>query len=308
MAYQLYYEGKFKYEIGQLFYTLQDASIILNQPSIQFRNYQCEDGDLLGTNRPYKYVEVGISGTSYPVTVTGRITKYDGTALVNARTCYSRAEVEAFLYPTLVGWIQSIINNTNDPDDETTASGFIYYSNMTFGDWIDELDDTVIYAYQLNCEKNRINKGASDNYLIPYKNITGYFREAVDLMNPQINVEEYDSYNYVYIPSLKRYYFVTNVMRNTKGLTTLYLHEDVLYSNKDLILLQSAYVTRSANSGSEYVIDDLAVMDYDKTVTYTTLTPIVNVFNDPEEYYDEDTQTWELRPRCILTTCSTWIA
>ena len=127
---------------------------------------------------------------------------------------------------------------------------------------------TSIYVYRLNDEKDKLNKN-----LIPITIITGTFKAPLGIKNIEIDVVNYDidnSYNYIFIPKLKRYYYVINIQFVNKEFTRLILQEDVLMSWKELIKLQNAFVTRYEGSNNVDLVDDRFPVEDMPTVTYYT--------------------------------------
>ena len=113
---------------------------------------------------------------------------------------------------------------------------------------------TTVLLYRLNDERVAISKNLT---YVGY--ITGKFSAPLGIKNIEIDVVNYDinySYNYVYIPSLNRCYYVTNIQLTTKDYTRLQLNEDVLMSWADLIKRQKAYVTRYESSTVTDVVDN----------------------------------------------------
>ena len=101
---------------------------------------------------------------------------------------------------------------------------------------------TTVLLYRLNDERDAVNKS-----LVYIGYITGKFSAPLGIKNIELDVLNYNidvPYNYVYIPRLSRYYYVTNIQLTTKDYTRLQLNEDVLMSWQDLIKRQDAYVTR----------------------------------------------------------------
>lgn len=68
------------------------------------------------------------------------------------------------------------------------------------------------------------------------------------------NPAEVPAYNYAYIPSLSRYYFVTDWFY-TRGFWNALLAVDVLASNRDDILASTQYVARSKSNFDSSLID-----------------------------------------------------
>lgn len=80
-----------------------------------------------------------------------------------------------------------------------------------------------------------------------------------DIMNP-VFLLKYDSglvdYNYLYVQSWSRYYFINNATVAPGGRIYLTCSEDVLMSNKDDILNLTAYAHRSQSSQEHFLVDD----------------------------------------------------
>ena len=149
-----------------------------------------------------------------------------------------------------------------------------------------EEKQNVLITYRLNSEKDVVNKSLDFVTII-----VGKFRDVVDLMNPVVDVDYYilnNPYNYIYITSLRRYYYVTRIERISNALTRLYLHEDVLMTHKNLIKIQTAYIERQENDYDLDIVDNLLISDYDKEITKTTVTPTNDIF--PSTQADEDTR------------------
>lgn len=153
-------------------------------------------------------------------------------------------------------------------------------SDARYFDYVTTYNDTVLFLFRLNSERNKVNKS-----LIYVDNLTGAFKAGVNIKNPIINIENFkidNTFNYVYINSLHRYYYVNNIELTTKNITSLLLAEDVLMSFKDLILLQSAFIERSQSDGNDDKEDSLYTFDKEIDITYDTVTPTKDVFNlDP---------------------------
>lgn len=103
---------------------------------------------------------------------------------------------------------------------------------------------------------------SSDNNTIN-KNITAVssasctIKEPMDIENPHIilNTFNYNNVNYVYIPDLNRYYFITDIINLTGGRVELVLDVDVLESFKASILSLSAIIEKQQNTGNKYFND-----------------------------------------------------
>lgn len=110
-----------------------------------------------------------------------------------------------------------------------------------------------IKLYQCTSEKNDINKKLTSE-----KTLTGGLVENTNIINPAITVamdNSYFLYNYCYIPSFNRFYYINDI-EVTNKCCILHLHVDVLTSHKNDILNSTAHVVRS-KKGSRYIKDPL---------------------------------------------------
>lgn len=95
------------------------------------------------------------------------------------------------------------------------------------------------------------------------------FKKGTSILNPIItvsglpNVESVIDNNYVKIPKLSRYYFVTDIIILTGGTFELHCKIDVLYSFKDDILASTQLVTRQENKNNKYITDGRLPMHSD---------------------------------------------
>ena len=133
--------------------------------------------------------------------------------------------------------------------------------------------NTPLTLYRLNCKRNKVNKIVGSD-LVNVGTLYGDFKNVVAVKNPVIDVENFnleETFNYVYIFSLKRYYFVQSVDLVSKDITRLSLSEDVLKSHASLIKLQSGLVTRSEEKGNQLkIVDERYPLESVKTIEYIT--------------------------------------
>lgn len=88
-----------------------------------------------------------------------------------------------------------------------------------------------IYFYSTKSENNRLEKVLENETLL-----SGTMKNAIDLINPVLQVcTNLMEFNYCYIPSLSRYYFIDKVEITRTHLYTLYLKIDVLQTYKEQI-------------------------------------------------------------------------
>lgn len=173
------------------------------------------------------------------------------------------------------------ISETNDcvifdgTFDETTYFDTFMFFIIKGAISLDIDGKTNLILYKQDSENDKIDKT-----LIYVDMMQGKFNSAIGLKNINIDVINHEfNYNYVYIPKLKRYYYVDSVELITADYTRLHLKEDVLMSWKDLIREQVGYVSRSENGYSD--IEDSKRTTYLDPI-YSVETINVDVFL-PEE-------------------------
>lgn len=176
----------------------------------------------------------------------------------------------------------------------TTGDNIEYLIN---NDYIRVSPSNGLILYNLNSSKNTLNKSLVFKGLI-----SGNFLDEFNIMALQLRIEQEDymnnQFNYLYITTLKRYYYVDSVNFYGDNFIILNLSEDVLYSHKDLIKNQTAYIERQQYSGSNDIVDPLMVTDYKKLVTRVDITPIFSLFTTTQASEDA-------RASIVVTTVST---
>lgn len=106
-------------------------------------------------------------------------------------------------------------------------------------------------------DKATLKKFLSDGrgYSITFKD------NNIDILNPTIiissDISNLKSYNYAYIPTLNRYYFIDSFTTLLGGRTELKLSVDVLMSWQSDILNMSVIAARSTNKGNRQMTDPL---------------------------------------------------
>lgn len=101
----------------------------------------------------------------------------------------------------------------------------------------------LIKTYNYNGEPNRVNKTLQEN-----EEYTGVLNSTVNILEPVIRFRSNNivTFNYVYIESLHRYYFVSEIQQNG-DICTVYLRTDVLMTYKDKILDSTGTLTKGVN-------------------------------------------------------------
>lgn len=100
--------------------------------------------------------------------------------------------------------------------------------------------------------------------------ISGTLRSECDILNPVIEFAGIGvdiPYNYCYIPTFKRYYFITEARSIRNDILELSMHVDVLQSWANEILSNKGLVYRNedVNKQNKFIEDD-------KYITYPTYT------------------------------------
>ncbi len=179
------------------------------------------------------------------------------------------------------------LNQLLDEEFNNTFKGFgSVTADVILSSTIEDINDMVdktknaIFLYRLNSEKNAVTKN-----LIWKKTLPISFNNPIKVrdmvLNVKLGINDLD-FNYVYITSLHRFYFV-NDMLLTNEYAQLTLHEDILSSWDDLIRNQLAYIERNETSYDLDIVDDLVTYDYDKSITVTTVTPVLDLFKRPSD-------------------------
>lgn len=125
--------------------------------------------------------------------------------------------------------------------------------------------------YKCKSDKRYANKTLE----VVYSDVDLTYIDKTDIMNPIIKLgkalEPLD-FNYVYIPELKRYYYVSEPPTFEAGYYRVQLHVDVLMSFIDEIKKQNVIVSRQENAYNLYQVDP-------KMVIYNT--PVYRVLKFP---------------------------
>lgn len=113
-------------------------------------------------------------------------------------------------------------------------------------------NETLLYLYTQNSENNALNKS-----LTLVNIINGKFNHSIGVKSLNIDVTNIDmNFNYVYIPSLNRYYYIDSIEIISNDIRRLHLKEDVLMSWNLLIRRQSAFILRRENGSNRSVLKD----------------------------------------------------
>lgn len=133
----------------------------------------------------------------------------------------------------------------------------------------------TITFYNYDGHPNTINKVLTE----PHE-FNGSLRQTFDVLRPQLSITALyrPTYNYCYIPSLGRYYFVTEIQYAGNKKYDLSLQVDVLKTYENEIMNATATITES-DTPQPYVSTRQNV--YDKRPNFEQLDfPIKGLFND----------------------------
>ena len=83
--------------------------------------------------------------------------------------------------------------------------------------------------------------------------VNGSFRSEIDAIDVIVEIETntYD-FNYIYIPSLNKYYFLQNIVHVNAKIIRMQLHCDVLMTHKADILASYGLLTQGGNINPYY--------------------------------------------------------
>lgn len=115
----------------------------------------------------------------------------------------------------------------------------------------------TVKMYKLTLDKRYLDK--TSGITQQGQDVTGvHFIDDTELVNPVMKLSAFDesNVNYVYIPSLRRYYYVTDVTYS-KGYYLISLHVDVLMSFKESIKTQTVVADRSSTQWRQYIDDSI---------------------------------------------------
>lgn len=150
-------------------------------------------------------------------------------------------------------------------EGDTSSQEFTDFINM-FSLPIEDYPDNAIEIYLLMSPKKQVTKTLK---LVGI--INGNYTKPITFRNISLDIANYPRlpfFNYLYIPKLKRYYYVEESTQ-IKDFAQLTLVEDVLMSWGDLIRSQTAFIKRNENTYNANLYDDrypdLVSKEYDIT-------------------------------------------
>ena len=217
-------------------------------------------------NYAHEYVreiDFDVSTTSWDITI-----KYQNTSIMDTFVSLPQADV-------LTWWedrFESILTSIGSMSGNSSVDAFYTSIKNLF-----DFSVNAIFFYRNNSSKNTVSKS-----LVWVKTDEVKYTRPIQYKQMVLDVKrsaDEEQYNYIFLTVLNRYYYVTDAVL-TNDFASLTLYEDVLMSFSELIRLQDAFITRNENSYDDDIVDDYVVCDYNKTITTTTITDSLNLFEN----------------------------
>lgn len=165
-----------------------------------------------------------------------------------------------------------VVEGTWNLDSGTTMAGLLQMGYISY----DVDGKTALITYLQNSDNDHVSKNLTE-----VGTIQGKFNKAIGLKRMDVDIEGYArGFNYVWIPTLGRYYYVDSVEMVTAGITRLHLKEDVLMSWGSLIKKQTAYIERQEISYDDDLIDERASHSYAKAISISAITMTNDIFTN----------------------------
>lgn len=228
---------------------------------------------------PSGTVSFGIANPTYAGNVTPT---YQNLVAVEFTRTTSTITAEIFVGGQTVTLTGNDVANLSETGDYvifegqwTLSSGTTYQELLELGYISYDVDGkTALITYLQNSENDKLDKTLTE-----VGTVLGKFNQAIGLKSIDVDITGYArDFNYVWIPTLRRYYYVDSVDLVSADVTRLHLKEDVLMSWKSLIRSQTAFIERQENNFDPDLVDELVKYSYDKQVTYFTITPSNNIY------------------------------
>ena len=165
-----------------------------------------------------------------------------------------------------------IVNGTLTLATGTTVEDLLRMGYITY-----DIDGkTALITYLQSSDDDHVTKSLTE-----VGTILGKFNKMIGLKRIDIDLTGFaHGFNYVWIPSLKRYYYVDSVEMPSADITRLHLREDVLMSWSDLIRSQTAFVERQENTYDDDLTDEMCNYTYEKAISISSITMTNNVFTN----------------------------
>ena len=106
----------------------------------------------------------------------------------------------------------------------------------------------TLELYKVTNQPNELTKTLNNAVVV-----NGAFRSEIDSIDVVVEIESNTyEFNYVYIPSLNKYYFLQNIVHVNQNIIRMQLHCDVLMTHKTDILASYGLVTQGGSINPYY--------------------------------------------------------
>lgn len=104
--------------------------------------------------------------------------------------------------------------------------------------------------------KNLSERNVLAKQVVAGDSLNGNIRDDLDVVHPRVVIQTTvpSGYNYCYIPSLSRWYFIDSVTALSNNLMELSLTVDVLMSFRNAIFNLEAVISSNENEGNVYLL------------------------------------------------------
>ena len=157
--------------------------------------------------------------------------------------------------------------------DFNTSNGeeFNTSNNETFRVFQNVISEFEISFYNNTAETNRVNK---TNYLTLVSIMNGNLREETSLTDLVITIQqnEVPTFNYAFIKSFNRYYYVTDIASVRNNLWEISLSVDVLMTYKEALLNCTGFIDRNENEYNDNITDPKRVISQGQDIEVMSLT------------------------------------
>lgn len=167
-----------------------------------------------------------------------------------------------------------IVEGTLNLDSGTTMDDLLRLGYVSY----DVDGKTALITYLQSSDDDHVTKSLTE-----VSTILGKFNKMIGLKRIDIDLTGYArGFNYVWIPSLRRYYYVDSVEMPSADITRLHLKEDVLMSWSALIRNQTAFVERQENVYDDDLTDEMCNYTYEKAVSIDSITMTNDIFTNTD--------------------------
>lgn len=123
-----------------------------------------------------------------------------------------------------------------------------------------------IQFYNNSAEPNRVDK---TNFITLTNTLNGTLRDECSLTNVSVTIQlsNVPTFNYAYIPSFNRYYYVTDITSIRNGLWEISMEVDVLMTYKNGILNCNGFIDRNEFTKNSNIIDKKLTVEQGYNIT-----------------------------------------